>query len=66
MIGGGLGDFMVGLALMLVIEGSLWCLFPGPMRRASKAILGMDTTIIRGVGLAVVAVGVCLVWLVRH
>lgn len=66
MLGGGLGDLLVGLGLMLVIEGALWCLFPNAMRRASRAILALDMRIVRGTGLAVVVAGVGLVWLVRH
>lgn len=63
---GGLGDFVVGIALMLVIEGALWCLLPGVMKRAIQAIIKANTGLIRGVGLATVVIGVCLVWLVRH
>ncbi|SNB64889.1 hypothetical protein SAMN07250955_104157 [Arboricoccus pini] len=66
MVGGGLGDFLVGMGLVLVIEGALWSLFPNAMRRASRAILALDTPIIRGTGLAVAVAGVGLVWLVRH
>jgi len=59
-------DFATGLALVLVIEGILYALFPDGMKRmAAKAML-VPTQILRASGLLAAAVGVVIVWLLRR
>ena len=59
-------DLWTALALVLVIEGALYALFPEGMKRATaRALLAPSQTWRLG-GLAVACFGVFLVWLVRR
>jgi len=58
-------DFLTALALLLVIEGVLYALFPGGMRRMIAQALVIPETQLRAAGLAAAVVGVGLVWLLR-
>ena len=59
-------DLWTALALVLVIEGALYTLFPEVMRRAAARALLVPTQALRLVGLAAACAGVALVWLVRR
>jgi len=59
------GDLAVGLALVLVIEGALYALFPDAMKRMMLAAQSLPSTVIRRGGLAAAFVGVFLVWVIR-
>ncbi len=58
-------DFLTGLALVLVIEGVLYALFPRPMQRMIVQALSMTESQLRIAGVAAAALGVGAVWLVR-
>ena len=58
-------DLATALALVLVLEGALWALFPDAMRRAAALALGLADHRLRMGGLAAAALGVALVWLLR-
>jgi uncharacterized protein len=58
-------DFATAAALVLVIEGLLWSLFPDAMKRAAARAMVFDRGILRGTGLAFAALGVAIVWLIR-
>ena len=58
-------DLITALALVLVIEGALYALFPDAMKRAVMSIADMPATILRNAGLIAAAVGVTIVWLIR-
>lgn len=58
-------DLLVGLALVIVIEGALYALFPDAMRRSVALVLSQPTERIRMIGLCAAILGVGLVWLVR-
>ena len=60
-----MSDLGVGLALVLVVEGALYALFPDAMKRMMAMAQGLPSSQIRGVGLGVAFVGVFLVWLIR-
>lgn len=60
-----MADLMTAGALVLVLEGTVWALFPESMKRAAARSLTMDSNHLRTGGLAIVAVGVFLVWLLR-
>ena len=60
-----MSDLWVGLALVLVIEGALYALFPDAMKRAVMSIADMPAAILRNAGLVAAVVGVAIVWLVR-
>lgn len=58
-------DLATAIGLVLVLEGLLWAVSPGVMKRAAALALGLADEQLRVGGLAAVAVGVLLVWLVR-
>ena len=58
-------ELLTLLALVLVVEGCLWALFPEAMRRAAASMLAMPTQTLRVGGLACAIVGVLAVWLIR-
>ena len=58
-------DLWTALALILVIEGVLYCLFPTTMRRALTRVMEASNNHIRTLGLASAVVGAGLVWLIR-
>jgi uncharacterized protein len=59
-------DLWTALALVLVIEGVLYALFPQGMKRAAARALAVPPQALRVAGLAAVCLGVALVWLVRR
>ena len=58
-------DLWTALALILVIEGALYCLFPATMRRALTRVMDASDNHLRTLGLAAAVVGAGLVWLIR-
>jgi hypothetical protein len=58
-------DLTVAVALVLVLEGLLWAVSPGAMKRAAARALAVADEQLRLGGLVAVALGVLLVWLVR-
>ena len=59
-------DLGTSLALVLVIEGILYALFPDGMKRVATRTLAVPPQVLRMAGLGAACVGVMLVWLVRH
>ncbi len=60
-----MADLWTALALVLVIEGSLWALLPDMMRRAAAQALTMEVQLLRFGGAFVAAIGVVIVWFIR-
>ncbi len=58
-------ELLIGLGLVLVIEGLIYSLFPGGAKRLAEEVLNIPEASLRIGGLAAVAVGVAIVWLVR-
>jgi uncharacterized protein len=58
-------DLATALALVLVLEGLLWAVSPASMKRAAALALALANEQLRVGGLAAVAAGVLLVWLLR-
>ena len=58
-------EIWLALALILVIEGALYALFPDGMKRMIGELLTVPTGVLRGFGLGAAAVGVLLVGLIR-
>lgn len=58
-------DLLVALALAIALEGALYALFPEGMRQALALLLSQPAERVRMIGVAVCAVGVGLVWLLR-
>jgi uncharacterized protein len=61
-----MADLITALGLAMVIEGVLYALFPDAMRRMMAIVLGQPQNQIRAAGLFAAALGVLIVWLVRH
>ena len=60
-----MSDLFVALGLVLVIEGTLYALFPGTMRRMMTMALTVPAPQLRIAGLIAAAVGVVVVYAVR-
>jgi uncharacterized protein YjeT (DUF2065 family) len=58
-------DLLTGLALVLVVEGTLWALFPECMKQAAAQAALLESGALRLGGLVFTGLGVLLVWLVR-
>jgi hypothetical protein len=59
-------DLGTGLALVLVIEGILYALFPDGMKRVAARAMAVPPQIMRAAGLLTATIGVVIVWLLRH
>jgi uncharacterized protein len=59
-------DLWTSLALVLVIEGCLYALFPEGMKRAAARAIELSPQVLRMAGLLAACGGVALVWLLRH
>jgi uncharacterized protein len=62
----GYSDFVVGVGMLLVIEGLLFTALPEWMRTAMKSAMSSPDNILRAVGLVSAVIGLVLIWLVRH
>jgi uncharacterized protein len=60
-----MSDLIVGLGLVLVIEGILWAAFPRVGRTMLEALTEVPEATLRSAAAAAVVAGVALVWLVR-
>ena len=60
-----MADFATALALVLVIEGLLYALFPEGMQRMMRVALEASPTALRNGGLAAAILGFVVVWLIR-
>jgi len=58
-------DFLTAIGLVLVVEGVVYGCMPGLARRLATEVLSMPESALRIAGLAAVAIGVGVVWLVR-
>jgi uncharacterized protein YjeT (DUF2065 family) len=58
-------DFLTALALVLVIEGGLYALFPEGMRRMMIQMQEVPERRLRTMGVIGAAIGVVAVWLLR-
>jgi uncharacterized protein len=59
-------DLATGLALVLVIEGILYAAFPEGMKRIAARAMVVPPQMLRASGLLAAALGVVIVWLLRH
>lgn len=58
-------ELITAIALILVIEGGLYALFPEGMRRMALQIEKVSPSSLRSAGLLAATVGVGIVWLMR-
>ncbi|WP_306261865.1 DUF2065 domain-containing protein [Pararhizobium sp. IMCC21322] len=61
-----MNDLLTALGLVLVIEGVLYALAPGAMKRAIQQMLPIPETRLRTGGLIAMGLGFVIVWLLRH
>ncbi len=59
-------DFATAVALVFVIEGVLYSLFPEGMKRMVVQVLALPPAALRLTGLVAAALGVAGVWLIRQ
>jgi uncharacterized protein YjeT (DUF2065 family) len=59
-------DLGTALALVLVIEGILYAVFPDGMKRAAARSMQVPPQTLRIAGLVAACIGVALVWLLRR
>jgi len=60
-----MSDLVVGLGLVLVIEGLLWALIPNLAARLLEAAASVPQSTLRIAGWCSVLAGLGLVWLIR-
>ncbi|MEI2383786.1 DUF2065 domain-containing protein [Breoghania sp. JC706] len=58
-------DFITAIGLVLAIEGTLYALLPGALKRMMAQAQGAPDQVLRLAGLGALAAGVFIVWLVR-
>ena len=58
-------DFLTALALVFVIEGAIYALFPGTMRNILARLPQAPDSLLRTTGIVAVLVGVFAVYLIR-
>ena len=58
-------DLFTALALVLVIEGVLYALFPSKMRDLISKMMEVEDTSLRASGIFAALVGVACVWVIR-
>ena len=58
-------DLFTALALVLVIEGVLYALFPSKMRCLIAKMAEVQDTSLRASGILAILVGVACVWVIR-
>jgi uncharacterized protein len=62
----GFHDFLVGLGILLMLEGLLFAASPGWMRKAMQTAIASPDNILRAIGLISAVAGLILIWLVRQ
>ena len=60
-----MSDLVVGLGLVLVIEGLLWALVPNLATRLLEAAASVPPNTLRIAGWSSVLTGLALVWIIR-
>lgn len=59
-------QLLIGVGLFFVIEGLVYSLAPGLLRRAAEQLPKISDGHLRVSGVAAIAIGVAIVWLARH
>lgn len=61
-----MGDFLVALGLVLVVEGLFYGALPSVARRLAQEVLRMPDSVLRVTGVVAMVAGVVIVWAVRR
>ena len=59
-------ELIIAIALILVLEGGLYALFPDGMRKMVLQIERVPASSLRSAGLLTATIGVGIIWLVRN
>jgi uncharacterized protein YjeT (DUF2065 family) len=59
-------DFLIGIGILLVLEGILFAASPAFMRKAMKSALATPDHILRAVGIGSAVAGLILIWFIRR
>ena len=59
-------DLVAAIGLVFALEGSLYALFPGALKKLATRAIELPADRLRIGGLASVVLGVVLVWVVRR
>ncbi len=62
----GLGQVLAGIAVVLALEGLLYAVFPGAMRRAIASIAAVPEDRLRLGGLVAAVIGTAIAWLITR
>ncbi|NRG17875.1 DUF2065 domain-containing protein [Rhizobiales bacterium] len=60
-----MSDLLSAVGLVLALEGALYAAAPGAMKNFMRQALEMPDQLLRTAGIAALAAGVFVVWLVR-
>ena len=60
-----MSDFITAVGLLMVFEGVLYGGFPAAAKRFAAEVSGQNESLLRGVGLAAMVIGLGIVWLAR-
>ena len=60
-----MSELVIAIGLVLVLEGLIYSLMPGSMKRMAAELPQIPDSTLRTMGLVVMAVGVFLVWLIK-
>lgn len=60
-----MSELVIAIGLVFVLEGLIYSLMPGGMKRMAAELPQIPDSTLRVLGLVVMAVGVFLVWLVK-
>lgn len=60
-----MSDLIVGIGLVLVIEGLLYAAFPSAMRKMCEDMTKRADSNLRTVGMIAMIIGVAIIWAIR-
>ena len=60
-----MSDFLTGIAFFLIIEGLVYALAPSVLKRMAELLPQIPEGQLRVSGIAAVALGVLMVWVIR-
>jgi len=58
-------EILIAIGLVFVIEGLVYSLFPGGIKKMAVEVLQIPESTLRAFGLGAMAAGVVIVWLIK-
>jgi len=59
-------DFLIGVGVLLVIEGLMFAASPTWMRKAMKSAIATPDNLLRAVGIGSAVIGLLVIWAIRR